>query len=267
MDRDKSHRPRKRFGQHFLHDPRVVHRIVENFSPKQGESIVEIGPGLGSLTSALLTRVAALHAVELDRDLIEFLQYKYRSYEGFVIHRADALRFDYCSLAHGEQRLRIIGNLPYNISTPLLFYLFAQSNCIQDMCFMLQKEVVDRLCAAPGNKTYGRLSVMAQYHCYMEKLFDVGAGAFTPPPKVSSSVIKLIPHRHAPVSVNDYRNFSHVVEAAFSQRRKTLRNALKGLLDERSFQSANIDSDRRAETLTLAEFSALSNTIKSSYSR
>jgi len=269
--------PKKRFGQHFLHDRGIVQRILDAFDPQPGETLVEIGPGPGALTRPLLERCTTLHVVELDRDLVARLRADYPPAQ-LVVHEADALKFDFCSLAPhtdvpvsretgGRRRppaggtLRIIGNLPYNISTPLLFHLLEQRHCIGDMLFMLQKEVVDRMAAAPGSKDYGRLSVMLQWQLRVEKLFDVRPGAFTPPPKVDSSVVRLVPHATAPIQVRDAAAFATLVRAAFAQRRKTLRNNLKGLMTAETLESLGIDPQRRAETLTLIEFATVANAL------
>ena len=268
--------PKKRFGQHFLHDRGVVQRILDVFDPQPGETLVEIGPGPGALTRPLLERHSPLHVVELDRDLAARLRTDSDRWlparstspipglvppDQLVVHEADALRFDFCALAPIGGKLRVIGNLPYNISTPLLFHLLDQSACIQDMLFMLQKEVVDRMAAAPGGKDYGRLSVMIQWRLRVEKLFDVRPGAFTPPPKVDSSVVRLVPHATPLIQVRDADVFAHLVRAAFAQRRKTLRNNLKGLMTGDRLAALGIDPQRRAETLTLAEFAALANAL------
>jgi 16S rRNA (adenine1518-N6/adenine1519-N6)-dimethyltransferase len=253
------HRARKRFGQHFLHDRGVVNRILDTFAPRPDETIVEIGPGLGALTQPLLERVPHLHVVELDRDLAARLRATWPP-ERLTVHETDALRFDFCSLATRGEKLRILGNLPYNISTPLLFHLLAQRGCIRDLLFMLQKEVVVRICAEPGGRDYGRLSVMLQWRFEVEKLFDVRPGAFTPPPKVDSSILRLVPRATPAVRVADDERFARLVQAAFAQRRKTLRNTLRDVVSESGFAAAGIDSVRRAETLTLAEFAALANT-------
>jgi 16S rRNA (adenine1518-N6/adenine1519-N6)-dimethyltransferase len=247
------HRPRKQFGQHFLHDPGIIRRIVDSFDPRPGQRVVEIGPGRGALTGLLLARAGTLDVVEIDRDLAARLN----GTAGLRVHQCDALRFDFAQLAMGERDLRIIGNLPYNISTPLLFHLLEQAGAIQDMLFMLQKEVVDRLSAVADSPAYGRLSVMVQYRCAVEKLFDIGPGAFTPPPKVDSSVVYLRPHRQAPVAVPDSAEFARLVSMAFANRRKTLRNNLKGWLDENAIQAAGVAPQARAETLSLAQFAAL----------
>ncbi len=253
-----THRPRKRFGQNFLHDPGVINRIVAAIRPRAGEQLVEIGPGQGAITLPLLKATGTLTAIELDRDLIEPLQNLCRTTGELTVHNADALRFDFCSLADGTQ-LRIIGNLPYNISTPLLFHLLDQSRCICDMHFMLQKEVVERMAAAPGSGQYGRLSVMLQYRCKVSALFSIGPGAFTPPPKVDSAFVRLEPFTRPPVNVADEAVFATLVRQAFGQRRKTLRNTLRGLLDAEQIRQAGIDPAARAETLNLNAFAALAN--------
>ncbi len=252
---------RKRFGQHFLHNRNVIGRIVAALAPRPDDHIVEIGPGKGALTRVLATSLAHFDAIELDRDLLAHLQ-SVISPDKLRLHNADALRFDFCQLMQEGRKLRLVGNLPYNISTPLLFHLLDQSGCIEDMLFMLQKEVVQRLAAAPGGKDYGRLSVMIQYRCRVEKLFEVAPGAFTPPPKVDSTVVRLVPHATPPVAVRDEARFSQVVRAAFASRRKTLRNNLKGLLSAEQLLALGIDPVRRAETLTLAEFATLSNAVE-----
>ena len=252
-----SHQPRKRFGQHFLSDRNVVLQLVAAIRPGAGQHMVEIGPGMGVLTEALLPHVGQMDAVELDRDLIPKLQKHCLPLGKLRIHSADALRFDFCSLQLGEEKLRIVGNLPYNISTPLMFHLLEQAPCIEDMHFMLQKEVVDRLAAQPGESDYGRLSVMMQYRCQVTALFHVPPNAFSPPPKVNSAVVRLDPYRTPPVQVGDEQQFAALVSQAFAQRRKTLRNTLKGLLNEEQIRACGIDPVQRAETLTLAQFATL----------
>jgi 16S rRNA (adenine1518-N6/adenine1519-N6)-dimethyltransferase len=250
-----NHAPRKRFGQNFLRDDTVVHRIVMAVNPAPSDHLVEIGPGEGVMTAALLKSQAPLDAVEIDRDLAAHLLQRFASQPHFRLHQADALKFDFGSLRRGEP-LRVVGNLPYNISTPLLFHLFAQAGAIADMHFMLQKEVIDRLCAEPGNADYGRLSIMAQYFCRAEKLFEVYPESFYPPPKVVSAIVRLIPHPRPPVDA-DPAILGKIVATAFSQRRKTLRNALKSLFDEQELQDADIDPNARAETLSLAHYARL----------
>jgi len=254
-----NHRPRKRFGQNFLHDDRVIHSIVACISPRADEHLVEIGPGQGALTRLLLAECGRLDAIELDRDLVEYLGKRFGAEEKLSLHSADAMKFDFAALSRGEP-LRVIGNLPYNISTPLLFHLFEQSACIRDMHFMLQKEVVDRLCAEPGGKDYGRLGVMAQYYCSMQPLMEVGPESFTPSPKVVSAVVRLVPHARRPVEVSP-EVLGQVVKAAFSQRRKTLRNAMGSLLSAAEIESAAVDPGARAESLTLEDFARLSDSL------
>jgi 16S rRNA (adenine1518-N6/adenine1519-N6)-dimethyltransferase len=248
------HRARKRFGQNFLHDPGVIARIVAAIAPAPGDRLVEIGPGLGALTTQLLPRAGTMDAIELDRDLIPRLGETCAGLGELRIHAADALRFDFGTL--GTQ-LRVVGNLPYNISTPLLFHLFEHMQHIRDMFFMLQKEVVDRMVAAPGTEHYGRLSVMVQFHCDAHRLFTIGPGAFRPAPKVESAVVRLVPHAKPPVVVADYARFSRVVMQSFSQRRKTLRNALKGVLSDVQIEAAGVATTARAEQLALADFARL----------
>ncbi|WP_303904917.1 16S rRNA (adenine(1518)-N(6)/adenine(1519)-N(6))-dimethyltransferase RsmA [Thiohalomonas denitrificans] len=249
-----NHRPRKRFGQNFLRDPGVIDRIVHAVDPRPGQQLVEIGPGLGALTGPLLQAAGEMHAVELDRDLVPKLAERFG--DRLHLHSADALKFDFGQLA-GEGRLRVVGNLPYNISTPLIFHLLAQAEYVQDMHFMLQKEVVDRLAASPGGRDYGRLSVMVQQRCRVEHLFNVSPGAFHPPPKVHSAIVRLLPYETPPVPVAEPALFSRIVAKAFSQRRKTLRNTLKGELDAETIEACGIDPTRRAETLSVEEFGRL----------
>jgi len=251
--------PRKRFGQHFLHDRGTLARIAQAFDPRPGDTIVEIGPGRGALTAVLLEHAAHMHAVEVDRDLAAHLA---RTFDPrrLTVHTADALRFDFCGLCSGRTPLRVSGNLPYNISTPLIFHLLDQAACVRDMCFMLQKEVVDRLSASPGGKDYGRLSVMVQWRCAVTRLFRVPPGAFEPPPKVDSAVVRLVPWPDPPVKVRNPRRFAQVVQAGFAVRRKTLRNALKGLLSAGQIAACGIDPGARAETLSVAEFGRLADT-------
>ena len=257
MSNTHHHRARKRFGQHFLKDSHVVQNIINAVAPLSTDHLVEIGPGMGVLTQAILPLVDCLDAVELDRDLVAKLRQPPLPLGNFTIHSADALKFDFCALVKSQEKLRIVGNLPYNISTPLIFHLLEQINCISDMHFMLQKEVVDRLAASPGHSSYGKLSVMVQYQCYVEKVFDVGPQAFSPPPKVDSSVVRMIPHKSPPVKIADRSLLEKVVTTAFAQRRKTLRNNLKELITADAMQANGIDPSRRAETLSLEEFAIL----------
>jgi len=254
------HHPRKRFAQHFLHDNQIKMRIIQAIAPQPKQHLVEIGAGKGALTLPLLQYNCPLDVIELDRDLIELLKRKTISFKQLHIHNADVLKFDFKQLVTDGQSLRIVGNLPYNISTPLLFYLLNYRNDIQDMIFMLQKEVVDRMIATPSIPSdYGRLSVMLQYHLRIEKLFDVSPNAFQPPPKVNSSVVQLTPHPTPPVAVINQKHFAKIVASAFSKRRKILRNTLKNLLNVSDIQAVGIDPQARAETLTLIEFAKLAN--------
>ncbi len=248
-----SHRPRKRFGQNFLHDQAVIARILGHVDPRPGQRLVEIGPGRGALTRGLLQRAGELDAIELDRDLLEPLRRQCASVGVLRLHSADAQKFDFRTLKTDERRLRLVGNLPYNISTPLLFHLIEQADAIEDMHFMLQKEVVDRMAAGPGSKTYGRLSVMLQVSCEVTPLFDIRPESFEPPPKVDSSVVRLRPLAEPLVSVAQMDGFGALVSTAFAQRRKTLRNNLKGLLDAEQISALGIDPGTRAETLSLDE--------------
>ncbi len=256
-----THTPRKRFGQNFLHDHNIIYNILSSLQAKPNEHWVEIGPGMGALTEPLLNLGLRLDVVELDRDLVALLKDKFKQQENLEVFSADALRFNFSALVKNNEKLRIIGNLPYNISTPLMFHLLDNASCINDMHFMLQKEVVDRICAAPGSKKYGRLSVMMQYYCATELLFDVPPESFDPAPKVMSAIVRLVPHQQPPVEVNDITLLNRVVVQAFSQRRKTLRNSLKKLIEEDAIIALNIDPTLRAEALSLADFAKLSNLL------
>lgn len=256
------HKARKRFGQNFLQDYNVIQNILANIQIQSGDHWVEIGPGLGAITAPLLQEKITLEVVELDRDLVRFLDEKFADKNNITIHSADALNFNFANLAKENEKLRIIGNLPYNISTPLLFHLLNNAYCIEDMHFMLQKEVVDRICAEPGSKKYGRLTVMMQYHCEAESIFDVPPESFNPIPKVMSAIVRLIPHEKPPVEIESIEKLNKVVTTAFSQRRKTIRNSLKKLVTEEQIISLQINPTIRAESLTLAEFASLSQLIE-----
>ena len=251
------HQPRKRFGQNFLRDEAVIHEIARAVAADADDHIVEIGPGEGALTAALIESGCTLDAIELDRDLTTQLLASFSVYPGFTLHSADALRFDFGSLEKYSKPLRIVGNLPYNISTPLLFKLLDYGPLIADMHFMLQREVVDRMAAVPGSKDWGRLGVMTQFRCEVEPLFAVPPEAFYPPPKVQSSVVRLEPQlKNRWPHCNPVR-LNRIVTQAFSQRRKTLRNNFKDTVDEGTFESLGIDPAARAETLSLDHFVAL----------
>ncbi|MDA8390648.1 MAG: 16S rRNA (adenine(1518)-N(6)/adenine(1519)-N(6))-dimethyltransferase RsmA [Gammaproteobacteria bacterium] len=243
--------PKKRFGQHFLRDTQILERIAGVCAAVPGEVTVEIGPGQGALTEHLLARIAHLHAIEIDRDLTAPLSARFG--DRLIVHQTDALKLDFCTLG---ACLRVVGNLPYNISTPLIFHLIDQ-RCIAAMVFLLQKEVVDRLAAEPGDPARGRLSVMVQARCAVTPLFTVAPGAFFPPPKVDSRLVRLEPR--APLKTRDPAHFGRIVSAAFAQRRKMLRQSLKTWCTREDWQALGIDGTRRAETLTLAEFAAIAD--------
>lgn len=251
--------PRKRFGQHFLHDKNIIQKIVDVIHPKPGQHLVEIGPGQGALTLPILKKIEQIDVIELDWDLIPALKIRCLGKGALIVHQADALEFDFDSLVENNEPLRVIGNLPYNISTPLIFHLLEYSSIITDMHFMLQKEVVDRLAANPGHSEYGRLSIMVQYHCQAISLFDVPPGAFYPPPQVDSSVVRLIPHAQLPIEAYDYTHFANLVKTAFSHRRKTLRNCLKTILNDEDWAQVHVDSHLRPEQLTVEDYVKLSN--------
>lgn len=251
------HTPRKRFGQNFLRDESIIDAIVRSISPIATDHLVEIGPGEGALTQALIISGCQLDTIELDRDLRTRLLAAFSTHTGFTLHSADALQFDFAALATAKTRLRVVGNLPYNISTPLIFKLLDQSEVIADMHFMLQLEVVERLAASPGSKNWGRLGVMAQFQCQVEQLFEVPPNAFYPPPKVQSAVVRLTPHSEPPYPDTHRASLSRVVTQAFSQRRKTLRNNFKGILADSQFEMLEIDPTARAETLSLENFVAI----------
>ena len=246
MSNKHGHQARKRFGQNFLHDPGVIERIVRSINPKPDDAIVEIGPGLGAITEEILAINPRLQVVELDRDLIPVLRTKFFNYPDFQIHEADALNFDFRELMT-DRPLRIVGNLPYNISTPLIFHLLEQSGVVQDMHFMLQKEVVQRLAAVPGDNNYGRLGIMAQYFCKVQPLFEVGPGAFRPAPKVDSAIVRLVPHKELPHPAKDLKTLQAVVRTAFNARRKTLRKALGAMVTVEQLQSLGINDGLRPE--------------------
>jgi 16S rRNA (adenine1518-N6/adenine1519-N6)-dimethyltransferase len=253
------HIARKRFGQNFLIDQQVIADIVNAVAPQRGDCVVEIGPGLGALTDPLAQRVDHLQVVEIDRDIIARLRKRY-SPEKLTIHEGDALAFDFGALLKdGGAKLHIVGNLPYNISTPLLFHLAGFAEQVHDMHFMLQKEVVERMVAEPGTNDFGRLSVMLQYRFVMDWLVDVPPESFDPAPKVDSAVVRLIPRSLAELSAKDEAKFAAIVSAAFGQRRKMLRNNLKGLLDDAGFAELGISPTSRAEDLSVGDYIRLAN--------
>ncbi len=252
-----AHKALKRFGQNFLVDQNIIDDIVRAIRPEANDNMVEIGPGLGALTRPLLMRLNTLHVVEIDRDIIARLKTDYPQ-DKIVIHEGDALKFDIAQL---PAPLRIVGNLPYNISSPLLFHFADYAARITDMHFMLQNEVVERMVAAPSTPEYGRLSVMLQYRFHMEKLLDVPPESFRPAPKVDSAIVRMIPMSKKEILVQDEALFAEVVMAAFGQRRKTLRNTLRGHLAEEGFAQLGIDAQLRAENLGWLEFARIANWI------
>jgi 16S rRNA (adenine1518-N6/adenine1519-N6)-dimethyltransferase len=255
----KEHHARKRFGQHFLHDRNIISRIVSAVSPKPGERLLEIGPGLGALSAPLMERHGELDVVEIDRDVIPLLQEKCAGLGELRVHNVDALKFRLDSLGPGPWR--VVGNLPYNISTPLMFHLFAQIESIVDMHFMLQKEVVDRLVAEPGTSDYGRLGIMSALYCEADYLFPVPPGAFTPRPRVQSAIVRLRP-RQAPLCPPAHQGIlADLVRQAFSKRRKTLRNALKGSISPETMETLGIDPGCRPETLPPEAFARLAEQV------
>ena len=265
--RSAKHQPRKRFGQNFLHDSSVIRQIVDSIRLERDDNLIEIGPGMGALTEPLLAEVNAMSVVELDRDLADSLRIRIgaNSHPNFTIIKANAMDVDYRELYSEEKgKLRVVGNLPYNISTPILFHLLEFADVIEDMHFMLQKEVVERITADVGSKTYGRLSVIMQYHCETDYLLTVPRGAFNPPPKVTSAVFRLTPHTTKPVVAEDEDHFAIVVRETFNHRRKTLRaifmqSALLPTLNEDDFAACAIDPQARPETLSVSDFVTLSN--------
>lgn len=255
------HIARKRFGQNFLIDAQVISGIVAAVAPQRDDLVVEIGPGLGALTEPLLQRLDHLHVVEIDRDIVARLRQRFPA-DRLSIHAGDALAFDFSSLAAARRKLRVVGNLPYNISTPLLFHLAQFADRVYDMHFMLQKEVVERMVAEPGSADYGRLSVMLQYRFVMDWLLDVPPESFDPAPKVDSAVVRLIPRAPGELAARDAVRFAALVAAAFSQRRKMLRNTLKGSVDEALFARLGIAPTARAETLSVADYVRLANAVE-----
>lgn len=255
-----AHVPRRRFGQNFLRDETVLRALAAAIAPRPADRFVEIGPGLGALTQHLVGRCATLDLVEIDRDLASDLTRRFGGQPDVVVHQADALKFDFRSLPAGDGKLRIVGNLPYNISTPLLFHLFEQADVVADMHFMLQREVVARLTAGVGSADYGRLSVMARYYCEAEALFEVAPESFFPPPKVMSAVVRLVPHPRPPVDV-PLAALQQVVLAAFGQRRKTLRNSLQRWVSQEAFAALGIDAGLRAQDLRLEDFARIAGAL------
>jgi len=260
-----THKARKRFGQNFLTDQNIINRIVTSIAAKPSDRLIEIGPGQGAITQQLILACPQLQVIELDRDLIPILLAQFAKYPEFAIHQHDALKFDFATLIKNQQPLRIVGNLPYNISTPLIFHLLSYQDRIRDMHFMLQKEVVNRLVAKAGEKNYGRLSIMVQYYCETEHLFAVPPECFDPQPKVDSAIVRLEPHTTLPHIADNVEHLSHLVNLAFQQRRKTLRNTLKQLIDKEVLdklgEAIGIDVSLRPENLSIKDYVTLSNTL------
>lgn len=263
----QGHYARKRFGQNFLNDQYIIDSIVAAIHPQPHEALVEIGPGLGALTEPVGERLDALTVVELDRDLAARLQTHPFLGPKLTIFQQDAMSFDFAALAKEKgQPLRVFGNLPYNISTPLMFHLFSYTGAIKDMHFMLQKEVVNRLVAGPDSKAYGRLSVMAQYYCQIIPVLEVPPHSFTPPPKVDSAVVRLVPFSEPPHAVSDIRVLSRITTEAFGKRRKTLRNSLGHLFEAGVLEELGIDAGLRAENVTVAQYCQLANWLSAQQS-
>ncbi|PKG38255.1 16S rRNA (adenine(1518)-N(6)/adenine(1519)-N(6))-dimethyltransferase RsmA [Psychromonas sp. Urea-02u-13] len=255
------HTARKRFGQNFLHDDYIIDSIVAAIAPQPDDNIVEIGPGLGALTEPVASKVKVLNVVELDRDLAERLAKHPTLAEKLNITQADAMQFDFGQLASEDNQLRVFGNLPYNISTPLMFHLFEFATKIKDMHFMLQKEVVNRLCAGPDCKAYGRLTVMAQYYCKVIPVLEVPPTAFIPAPKVDSAVVRLEPYDVPPFFAKSMKCLNQVCSMAFNQRRKTIRNCLREILDVEELQAMGVDHTKRAENVSVEEYVRLANYV------
>ena len=254
------HKARKRFGQNFLHDLQVIDRIIASIAPQPNDLLLEIGPGQAALTNPLIASGAELHVVEIDRDLVEQLERKFAHVKNITIHSCDALQADFAEIS-GNRPFRLVGNLPYNISTPLIFHLLQWHTLVTDMHFMLQKEVVKRMASGPGSKAYGRLSVMTQFRCTVSPLFDVNPESFSPAPRVCSSIVRLQPLQKPPFEVGSDKNLEQVVAAAFSQRRKTLRNSLGNLFTAEQILETGIDPGQRAEQLSLSQFAALARAL------
>ena len=249
------HIAKKKFGQNFLKDAAIIHSIIQSINPLPNDLLIEIGPGLGALTKPLLEKTNRLLAIELDRDIVNWMKNEY-SKKNIVIFNEDVLNFNFNQF---DQKIRIVGNLPYNISTPILFKCIDNILNIKDLHFMLQKEVVDRMIAIPSSPEYGRLSVMLQYYFAMEHLVDVPKESFEPEPKVESSFVRLIPYEQYPFIANNIEQFARIVKEAFSQRRKTIRNTLKSFISENDFEKIGINPQLRAENLSVSDFVKISN--------
>lgn len=264
MSRPIEHRARKRFGQNFLVDQNIIFKIVHSINPQPDDLMVEIGPGLGALTGPLLEHLDRLHVIELDRDVIPKLIQNTSNDDALEVHEADVLKFDFAELVDEDRRLRVVGNLPYNISTPVLFHLLEYHRNISDMHFMLQREVVERICARPRDKSYGRLTVMMQSWFDVENLFVVSPHCFSPAPKVDSAIIRMVPTERYSEHIVDAAGYADLVRQAFTQRRKTLRNTLKPLCSAETIEAADIDPSVRAEELGISDFLRLHQIIQQS---
>lgn len=261
LNHEGQHKARKRFGQNFLIDHGIINGIVRAVHPKKDDQIVEIGPGKGAITELLAAECDNLSVIELDRDLVPWLKVKFEKHPNFKLFQADALRFDFNDLMVDDQPLRIVGNLPYNISTPLIFHLLSYAGKVKDMHFMLQKEVVKRMTAQPGSGAYGRLGIMVQYYCQTEDLFEVPPTSFDPPPKVDSAIVRLIPYKALPFVANNVKTLESLVNAAFQQRRKTLRNTLKQILTEEQLAQMPVDLSLRPENISIEDYVKMSNIL------
>lgn len=261
LDTENQHKARKRFGQNFLVNHGIIRDIVRAVHPQAEDRIVEIGPGKGAITELLADACNNLSVIELDRDLVPWLQVKFEKHPNFQLFQADALKFDFAQLINNDKPLRIVGNLPYNISTPLIFHLLSYANKVQDMHFMLQKEVVKRMAAEPGSGAYGRLGIMVQYYCAVENLFEVPPESFDPAPKVDSAIVRLVPYAQLPFVANNIKTFQTLVNVAFQQRRKTLRNSLKSLLDSAQLESLPVDLNLRPENISVGDYVRISNLL------
>ncbi len=257
----RPHYARKRFGQNFLHDENVIRKIVDSISAVEGDHLLEIGPGLGALTKELAKTGATIHCVELDADLAKSLRTEFQEYDSIKIIEGDALKFDLSSIATEKRPLRVIGNLPYNISTPIIFHLLKNSELIRDMTFMLQLEVIQRMISKVGKRNYGRLSLMVQYYCEVEHLFNVPSSAFSPKPKVVSALARLKPHNSTSIRAKDSDCLQTVIRTAFNQRRKTLRNSLRTIIPEALLDRIAINKNLRPQDITLNEYVEISNAI------
>lgn len=261
LNNGKPHQARKRFGQNFLHDENVIQKIIDAISPEATDHLIEIGPGQGALTRALANSGARLDCIELDRDLADHIARQFSQQPLVSVYQHDILKFDISTLSETEKSLRVVGNLPYNISTPVMFHLLKNHTLVKDMIFMLQLEVIQRMTASVGEKNYGRLGLMVQYFCEVEHLFNVPSSAFTPKPKVVSAVVRLRPHKSFPLIARDTECLQTVIRTAFNQRRKTLKNSLKAIISETILNELAIDATLRPENLSLSDYVLISDAL------